>query len=90
MRLWARLAAGAALLALVCANSGARRLVRNAFELRRSGRKLAELRGEEASLKGRLKALQTDDAALETAARRDLGLLKPGETEYRFTERKQK
>jgi len=81
---WGRWFLAVAALALLCGNSGARRLLRNALELRRSDSKLASLKQEEAALRKDLIDLKTDDRRLETVARRELGLLKPGEVEYRF------
>lgn len=74
----------AALGALLFGNDGARRVIRNTLELRRADRKLAGLKAEEAALKAEVKALKTDDDHLERAARRELGMVKPGEIEYRF------
>ena len=74
----------AAALALLLGNSGARRLFRNVMELRHSDKKLTDLKTEEASLRKEMNDLKTDDRRLETVARRELGLVKPGEVEYRF------
>ena len=84
MKGWGRWLLAAGALALLCGNSGARRLLRNALQLRRSDKKLTSLKQEENALRKGLNDLKTDDRRLETVARRELGLLKAGEIEYRF------
>jgi cell division protein FtsB len=84
-----RRAAALAVLAAVLAsvllgNKGFRRLVINTFRLKGLATELAELKAEEAGLQRKIDAAATDDRALERAARRELGYLKPGEVEYRF------
>ena len=79
--LWALGAAGLVLVG----QRGFRRLLANALELRRLKREYASLQAQEAELSERIRKLKTSDAALEGAARRELGLRRPGEVEYRFT-----
>ena len=87
---WGRWLLAVAAVAVLCGNSGARRLLRNLLELRRSDAKLVSLKKEEDDLRKEMNALKTDDRRLETVARRDLGLLKPGEVEYRFKDEDKK
>ena len=82
--LYWRWLAGLALAAVLLGNDGARTIVRNLLELRRADERLALLHSEQAAMKAELKALRTDDGRLERAARAELGMIKPGEIEYRF------
>ena len=66
------------------ANRGFRRLFANELALRRLNHKLDALQKEEGDLHTQIQKLKKDDVTLETAARKDLGYLKPGELEYRF------
>lgn len=75
---------GAAACVALLGNRGFRTLVSRAVEMRRLNRELAGLRKEEAELRERIRRVRTSDHALETAARRELGYVKPGEVEYRF------
>ena len=70
--------------AVLLGNDGARSIVRNLLELRRADQRLTRLKQEEADVRKELKALRTDDARLERAARAELGMVRPGEIEYRF------
>ncbi len=81
---WARVLAGAALLAVFFGNAGFRSLVSNWRELRRLHAQIDQLRGDEKDLDAKLAALRTGNGAVERAARRDLGYIKKGEIEYRF------
>ncbi|MBI4385848.1 MAG: septum formation initiator family protein [Elusimicrobia bacterium] len=71
-------------LAILFANQGFRRLVLNALELRRLKREHASLKTEGVEMRKQLERLRKSDFAVESAARRDLGFVKPGEIEYRF------
>ncbi|MFT3915965.1 MAG: septum formation initiator family protein [Anaeromyxobacteraceae bacterium] len=76
---------GLALLALLSAvdTSGLRKASRLAAEAERveaENRRLAE---ENARLTREVRALKSDPAAMERAAREDLGLVRPGERVYR-------
>ena len=84
-RRWARLAVGAGLLALAVGNNGARSLVTSWLELRSLRKEIVALEEEERRLEQRLKAMKGGDAALERLARQELGFVKKGEIEYRFT-----
>ena len=74
---------GVAAAAVLFGNSGFRRLTANCLELRRLKREYSALVQEEASLHGQLDRAHSG-FAVESAARRELGFVKPGEIEYRF------
>jgi cell division protein FtsB len=80
--LWPLIAA-AALVSLV-ANRGFRRLAANALAIRRLDQRVQVLSKEEIELHSQIERLKRDDQTLESAARKELGFLKPGEVEYRF------
>ena len=81
---WARLLAGAALVAVFLGNAGFRSLVSNWRELRRLRAQIDELNLQQKDLDAKLAGLRSGDGAVEAAARRDLGYIKKGEIEYRF------
>jgi cell division protein FtsB len=80
----ARLLLVAGLIAVFFGNAGFRSLVSNWMELRRLRSEIAQLDRDQKDLEVRLRALRSGDAAVERAARRDLGYIKKGEIEYRF------
>lgn len=81
---WAMAAVVAVVAAVLLGNRGFRRVVVHALQLRRLGTEMSTLKKEEAELKAAVSAAKLDDLALEKAARKELGYLKPGEVEYRF------
>lgn len=82
---WPRLLAIAALLYVFFGNAGFRSMVANWMELRRLKGEISTLARDEKDLDEKLKALRAGDGGVERAARRDLGYIKKGEIEYRFT-----
>lgn len=72
------------LFVLLFGNQGFRGILRNRRELKKLNSELAKSKKEEAGLRSELRRLAKDDAYLEKIARRDFGLLKPGEIEYRI------
>ncbi len=72
-----------ALTAIFLGNGGFRSLVGNWIEYRRLSREIEDLRRQETDLSGRIKEAATP-AAVERAARVELGMARPGEIEYRF------
>jgi len=76
---------GLALLALLSAvdASGLRKAHRLAAEAERVDAENRRLSEENARLTREVKALRSDPAAMERAAREDLGLVRPGERVYR-------
>ena len=76
-----------ALLGLSLADpSGLRKALRNEAEGLRLEQENASLEARVAQLRREVKALQGDPAALERAAREDLGYVKPGEIVYKLDE----
>lgn len=76
---------GLALLALVSAvdSNGLRKANRLAAEAERVEAENRRLADENARLTREVRALRSDPAAMERAAREDLGLVRPGERVYR-------
>ncbi|HCC49122.1 MAG TPA: hypothetical protein DEQ38_13555 [Elusimicrobia bacterium] len=73
----------AAVLAVLLGNSGFRSMVKNYREYRRLNTEKARLEAQRLDLEKQLKELG-DKPAREQAARKELSMLRPGETEYRF------
>jgi cell division protein FtsB len=65
---------------------GLRKALRNEAEAERLQRENASLEQRVARLRREVKALQGDPAALERAAREELGYVKPGEIVYKLDE----
>ncbi len=72
-----------AVAALLLGNRGFRSLVRNYREYHRLSSEKARLLHERKDLESQLKEIG-EKPAIEQAARKELGLIKPEETEYRF------
>ncbi|MHB0995501.1 MAG: FtsB family cell division protein [Elusimicrobiales bacterium] len=72
-----------ALALVLFGNSGFRRLVKNYFEHRRLAGEKARLEVQRKDLEKQLKEVR-EKPAVEHAARKELSMLKPDETEYRF------
>ncbi len=68
-------------------NRGAAEWVRARREYRRAVEGLAQVRQENAGLRDEARRLREDSAAIETVARRDLGLIKRGEILVRVKDR---
>ena len=82
-RRWA--AVGALIVAaILLGNRGFRRMATNYREVRRLRRELTVLKTEETTLTSQIHEARKNDSTLETAARHELGYIKPGEVEYRF------
>jgi cell division protein FtsB len=64
-------------------NRGFRALIKNSLEYRRLRRQKAELDSEKIRLETGLKAIK-EPGQIEETARKDLGLIRPDEIEYRF------
>lgn len=69
--------------ALLLANRGFRMLVRNYREYRHLQQEKAVLEAQSAELRAQLGSIN-GKPAIEQAARRELSMIRPGETEYRF------
>jgi cell division protein FtsB len=80
----------AGLLVLLAASAvhpdGLRKALRNEEEGRRLERENAELEQAVVRLRREVRALRGDPAAIERAAREDLGYVRPGEIVYKFDE----
>jgi len=72
-----------ALAVLLLGNRGFRSLVKNYREYRRLKTEKTQLELQRGDLEEKLKEM-SKTPAVEQAARRELGLIKPDETEYRF------
>lgn len=73
----------AALALTVLSSRGLRNLVKNYLEYRRLERRQIELKLERIKLEENLKTVK-NSAYIEQAARKELGLARTGELEYRF------
>ena len=71
------------LAAFFLGNSGFRKLVKNYMEFRRLNTQKAELEREKVRLEKELKTMK-EPGHIEQTARKELGLKKPDELEYRF------
>ncbi len=71
------------LAAVLLGNKGFRSLVRNYLEYRRLGAEKASLERQQQDLRRQLREVG-EKPAIEQAARTELGLIRPDETEYRF------
>lgn len=78
--LWAGLAAAM----FFIGGRGVRALAHNFMDLRRIQKEFSEVQKENAELQAGLRLIKSDDAHLERVARKELGLMKKGEVEYRF------
>jgi len=69
---------------VVVGDDGVAHLLRLRGEQRQLGEKAVRLLQGNAALRQRIDALRTDDRVLEGVVRRELGLVRPNETVYRF------
>lgn len=74
----------AAAAVLLLTSRGCRSLGKNYLEYRRLSLQKAELQREKVQLDKELKAIK-EPASIDRTARRDLGMKRPEEIEYRFT-----
>ena len=81
---WVSVAIAAGVCLLLFGNRGFRRLLRQTIELRHLRRDYDALRKEEARLRFKVSAASRSDRVLEGEARSQLGLIKPGKSEYRL------
>jgi len=89
-RRWLPVAVAALVVLLLFGNSGFRRVVRQRLLLRSLRQEMTRLKQEETDLKKQVVLADTDERALEKAARKELDYRKPGEYEYRFPPPKKK
>lgn len=76
--------AGVGMLAVLIGNRGFWTMVERHREIARLERQFRELRQESKRLAQEIVQAEGDPAYLERIARRELGLIRPGEVEYRF------
>ena len=80
---------GALLLLFLFGNSGARKLVRRYWEIYRLKQELVQLKHQNVILKNEIYLLENDQSYIERIARKELGLVAPGEVEYRFKKKEE-
>lgn len=77
------------ILLFLFANQGFRKMVNNRRELKRLEAQIEKLEIQQSLLIKELALSKHDLPYLERIARRELGLIQPGEIEYRFIEREE-
>jgi cell division protein FtsB len=65
-------------------NSGSRKLVRRYFDIYKLKSEISQQKRENILLKKEIYLLENDQSYIERIARKELGLVAPGEVEYRF------
>ena len=75
---------GLGLLGLYLSSDGSRSYWKRKRTLKHLDRKLADLKESNDNLSLEISRLKSDPRAIEKIARNDLGLIRPGEVEYRF------
>ena len=74
----------AVLTSLAFGRNGATQLVALRAERQRLGAQAVALLAQNAALREQIEQLKSDDGFLERLARRELGMVRPGEVVYRF------
>jgi len=77
-------AGGALLVAFLFGNAGFRTLVRRYWELNKLKGQIEDVKNENRLLRKEVYLLENDKSYIEHIARKELGLVSPGEVEYRF------
>ncbi|MHB9156223.1 MAG: FtsB family cell division protein [Endomicrobiales bacterium] len=75
---------GAVLCLFLFGNSGFRKMLQRYWEIHRLNTDLERLKKENVLLRKESYYLEEDSSYIERIARRELGLIAPGEVEYRF------
>ena len=88
MKFWRWVIVAAAAAGIFLASKGNRTYWQRKSHLRDLEKELVEIRVSSKNLSQEIRRLKTDPRALEQAARRELGLIQPGEIEYRFVMQK--
>lgn len=65
-----------------------RSVVKMYIQVNKMNKELVRLKKENESLKNKIFLVEKDPSYIEGIARRELGLIKPGEIEYRFIKKK--
>jgi cell division protein FtsB len=76
--------ASGAIVVILVANTGFRKMVRRYWEIYKLKSEIEQLKKENVLLKKEVFYLEEDTSYVEQIARRELGLIAPGEVEYRF------
>ena len=71
-------------------NNKFRRVIMGYIQVNKMKKELVELEEENERLKQQLNIVKKDPFYIEEIARKELGLLKPGEIEYRFIKKEKK
>ncbi|OGS17319.1 MAG: hypothetical protein A2219_03560 [Elusimicrobia bacterium RIFOXYA2_FULL_50_26] len=74
----------ALVMAFLFGNTGFRTLVRRYWELHKLNGQFGDLKKENRLLRKEVYLLENDKSYIEHIARKELGLVSPGEVEYRF------
>ena len=69
-------------------NPGFRKMIRRYWEINSMASELQQLKKENALLRKEIYLLEEDPTYIERIARKELGLVSPGEYEYRFDKNK--
>jgi cell division protein FtsB len=77
------------LLIFLLGNEGARKVMRRYWEFYKLKGEISQLKHENALLNKEVYLLENNQSYIEQAARRELGLIAPGEVEYRFGKKKE-
>lgn len=75
---------GIVLVLFLFGNSGFRKMIQRYWEIHRLRAELEQLKKENTLLRKEVYYLEQDSSYIERIARRELGLVSPGEVEYRF------
>ena len=75
---------GVIVLLFLLLNEGSRKLVRRYWEIYKLKEQISQLQHENELLKKEIYLLENDSSYIERIARKELGLISPGEVEYRF------
>ncbi|MBN1621083.1 MAG: septum formation initiator family protein [Endomicrobiales bacterium] len=75
---------GIALVLFLFGNAGFRKLVRRHWEMYKLKAEFEHLQRESGILEKEIYLLENDESYIERIARKELGLIAPGEVEYRF------
>ena len=81
---WKWIVLGLLVLGLFLSSEGSRSYWKRKRHLKELQAKLEQARAENKSLAQEVQRLETDPRAIEQIARRVLGMIQPGEIEYRF------
>ena len=81
---WKWIVAVAAVTGFFLSSDGVRNFWQRKHHLQKLEEKLEQMRRENTNLASEIHRIKTDPRVMEQYARRELGLIQPGEIEYRF------